>query len=259
MEWIQLLPNAMLVFCRITAFFVVVPAFSSRNVPLQFKIGLSLVITLIVFTALGLNNPVPMDGTYLLAIFREILVGITLGFVAYLFFTAVQIAGSFIDIQMGFGMANVIDPMTGASAPILGNFKYMIAILLFLSFNGHHMLLQAIMNSYDWVPLTNEALARIAEGQFSEWIVRSFTTMFGLAFQLAAPIAAALFLTDLGLGLLTRVAPQFNIFVVGAPFKMLLGFVLLLMLLPELGSMFEKVFTTMFTWMKNGLQLFSGS
>jgi flagellar biosynthetic protein FliR len=242
----QIWPNLMLIFCRITAFLVVVPVLSSKNVPNTFKIGLSVFISLIIYAGIGTANPVPIDSSYILLILREILVGVLLGFLAYLFFTAVQIAGSFMDIQIGFGIANVIDPMTGASAPLLGNLKYMIAMLLFLSFDGHHYLLGAIINSYKWVPLNNEIFARIYSGQISEFLLRSFASMFYLAFQLSAPVIAAMFLTDLGLGLLTRVAPQFNIFVVGAPLKMILGFLLLILLFPELISQFHSLFSSMF-------------
>jgi flagellar biosynthesis protein FliR len=237
-------PNLMLIFCRITAFFVTVPVYSSRNVPTTFKIGLSVFMSFIIFASMGTSNPVPMDSQYVLLILREILVGVLLGFLVYLFFTAVQTAGSFMDIQIGFGIANVIDPLTGASAPMLGNLKYMIAILLFLAFDGHHFLIRAIIDSYQWIPIQNELFARIYNGQISDFLFKSFSTMFYLAFQLAAPVIAVMFLTDLGLGLLTRVAPQFNIFVVGVPLKMILGFLVIIIVFPELISLFHGLFVT---------------
>jgi flagellar biosynthetic protein FliR len=237
-------PNLMLIFCRITAFFVTVPVYSSRNVPTTFKIGFSVFMTFIIFATLGTSNPVPMDSQYVLLILREILVGVLLGFLVYLFFTAVQTAGSFMDIQIGFGIANVIDPMTGASAPMIGNLKYMIAMLLFLAFDGHHFLIRAIIESYQWIPIQNELFSRIYNGQISDFLFKSFSAMFYLAFQLAAPVIAVMFLTDLGLGLLTRVAPQFNVFVVGAPLKMILGFMVIIIVFPELITMFHGLFVT---------------
>jgi flagellar biosynthetic protein FliR len=237
-------PNLMLIFCRITAFFVTVPVYSSRNVPTTFKIGLSVFMSFIIFASMGTSNPVPMDSQYVLLILREILVGVLLGFLVYLFFTAVQTAGSFMDIQVGFGIANVIDPMTGASAPMLGNLKYMIAMLLFLAFDGHHFLIRAIIDSYQWIPIQNELFARIYNGQISDFLFKSFSAMFYLAFQLAAPVVAVMFLTDLGLGLLTRVAPQFNVFVVGAPLKMILGFLVIIIVFPELITLFHGLFVT---------------
>jgi flagellar biosynthetic protein FliR len=240
----QFWPNLMLIFCRITAFFVVVPVYSSRNVPTTFKIGLSMFISFIIFAALGMNNPVPMDAQYVLLILREILVGLLLGFLVYMLFTAVQTAGSFMDIQIGYGIANVIDPMTGASTPMLGNLKYMIAMLLFLAFDGHHFLIRAIIDSYQWIPIQNELFTRIYQGQINEFLIKSFSTMFYLAFQLAAPVVAALFLTDLGLGLLTRVAPQFNVFVVGVPIKIIIGLLVIIIVFPELVSLFHGLFIT---------------
>ncbi|UJF35358.1 flagellar biosynthetic protein FliR [Paenibacillus hexagrammi] len=255
----QVLPGFMLIFCRITSFFVVAPVLSSKNIPNTFKIGLSLCVTFIVFSSIGLNQAVVIDGQYILLIIREMLIGILLGFLGYMFFTVVQIAGSFMDMQIGFSMANIIDPLSGTSSPLVGNLKYMIAILLFLTFDGHHYLLRAIMESYHWIPLDNQLFTRIYNGQISDFLFQSFSKMFYLSFQLAAPIIAALFLTDLGLGLLTRVAPQFNIFVIGAPLKMILGLILLALLFPELISQFQGLFASLFDSMQNLLQLISGS
>ncbi|WP_144028234.1 flagellar biosynthetic protein FliR [Paenibacillus ferrarius] len=255
----QVIPIFLLIFCRITSFFVVVPVLSSKNVPMMFKIGLSVFISFIIFASMGLDKPIPMDGEYVLLIIREMLIGVLLGFLAYIFFTAVQAAGAFMDMQIGFSMASVIDPLTGVSSPMLGNLKYMIAILLFLSFDGHHFLIRAIIESYRWVPLDNQLFAHLYNGEISDFLLKSLSKMFYLSFQLAAPIIAALFLTDLGLGLLTRVAPQFNIFVIGAPLKMILGFFLLVLLFPELISQFQNLFATIFDHMEKLLQLISGT
>jgi flagellar biosynthesis protein FliR len=254
-----MLPNFLLVFCRITAFFVVAPLFSSRNVPASFKIGLSAFIAFIVFTSLGSQNPIPADGLYFLSIIREVLLGLTLGFITYLFFTAVQIAGSFIDIQIGFGIANVIDPLTGAQSPIVGQFKFIVGLLLFLSFNGHHYMLSALMDSYQWVPIENRLFEHIASGDLSTFVVKTFTVIFALAFQLAAPVVVALFLTDLALGVLARTAPQFNIFVVGIPVKMIVGLLLLVLIIPGFAGLFGNIFETMFEALSGLLHLLSSS
>ncbi|TBL77742.1 flagellar biosynthetic protein FliR [Paenibacillus thalictri] len=256
MEFISLyLPAFLLVFCRISAFFVVAPVFSSRNVPGTFKIGFTFFVALIAFTTVGFSSPVSFDTLYLLSIIRELLVGICLGFVSYLFFTVVQIAGSFVDIQMGFAIANVIDPMTGASSPVLGNLKYMLAMLLFLVFNGHHLLLKGIMESYTWIPLSNDLFAHMYSGELSDFMLKTFSTVFALSLQMAAPLVVAFFLTDVGLGLLARVAPQFNIFVLGMPLKILLGFILLILLFPGFIYIYEDLFTSMFQSMQKLIDL----
>lgn len=235
----------MLVFCRITSFFVVAPIFSAHNVPSQFKIGLSFFVAFLVFSVLG-SSQVAMDGMYIIAILKEVLVGLVLGFTAYLFFTVVQIAGSFIDMQMGLSMANIIDPMTGVSSPIIGNLKFTVASLIFLAINGHHYLLSAIISSYRWIPLQSRDVAGLYNGQMSDFLFRAFTDTFAIAFQIGAPLIVALFLTDIGLGILAKTAPQFNIFVVGVPIKLLLGLVLLIVVMPDLSGLLNRLFETMF-------------
>lgn len=251
----QSLPVFLLIFCRISAFFVVVPVFSSQGVPATFKVGISFFVALVVFSASGTGITVPQDINYILMILREILIGLLLGFTGYLMFMAIQTAGSFIDIQIGFGIANVIDPMTGTSAPILGNFKYMIALLMFLSINGHHHLLNAIVYSYNWVPMNNDLFLKMIDGSLSEFLVRTFAQSFVLAFQMSAPLVTALFLTDVGLAFLARTAPQYNVFVIGVPLKIIIGLVLLLVLMPGLAVLFQNLFDIMFESMENLLGL----
>lgn len=190
---------------------------------------------------------------------REILIGLLLGFIGYLMFMAIQTAGSFIDIQIGFGIANVIDPMTGTSAPVIGNFKYMIALLMFLSMNGHHHLLDAIVYSYKWVPMNNDLFLGMIDGSLSEFLVRTFVQSFVLAFQMSAPLVTALFLTDVGLAFLARTAPQYNVFVIGVPLKIIIGLALLLVLMPGLAVLFQNLFDIMFESMENLLSLMGKS
>lgn len=255
---LQSFSGFMLIFCRITAFFVVAPVFSSRNVPGTVKIGLSVFVAFLTFSGLGLQ-PVPIDAVYLISVIKEVLVGLLLGFIGYMIFTVVQIAGSFIDMQMGLSMANIIDPLTGASSPITGNLKFMVAMLLFLSFNGHHMLLQAIVQSYDWIPLQNDTFSQMYSGNMSEFMLRTFTDSFTLAFQMAAPLVVALFLTDVGLGILARTAPQFNIFVIGMPLKIFIGLILLAFLFPEMLGLFQNMFEEMFKALEKAIAILSGS
>jgi len=223
----------LLVFCRITAFFVVSPIFAIREAPAPFKIGLGFFVSLIVFLASGFRFQAPTDATYLLYVIHEVLAGLLLGYLFYLFFTVAQISGAFVDMQMGFGMANIIDPMTGVSAPLTGNFKYYLLLAVFLAMNGHHYMLAALMDSYDWLPPFGELFAAIASGGLTEQLVRSLATTFVLGFQLAAPLMVAMFLTDTGIGFLAKTAPQFNVFVIGLPIKIMVG---LLMLMASLAG-----------------------
>ncbi len=243
---VQGFPVFLLILCRITAFFVVTPIFSSRSVPNTFKIGLGFFISFIVFLTYGIQQKVVMDVGYVLLVIREVLVGLLMGYVVYLFFSVVQTAGGLMDLQIGYAMANVVDPHTGASAPLLGNFKYMLMMLVFLTMNGHHYLLNGLMDSYQWMPLSNELFQHLMNVSIADYLTRTFGQTFLLAFQVAAPLIVAMFLTDVGLGFLTKTAPQFNVFVVGIPLKMMVGLFLLILLLPGMSLLFDKLFMILF-------------
>ncbi|MBB6732865.1 flagellar biosynthetic protein FliR [Cohnella zeiphila] len=242
----QLFPAFLLVFCRITAFMVAAPVLSTKTIPNTFKIGLAFFISVIVFLNVGFDDRVTADGEFILSIMKEVVAGLLIGFVASLFFAVVQVAGAYMDMQMGFGIANVVDPLTGASAPLLGNLKYMLMVLVFLSVNGHHYLIAAIMNSYEWLPLNNHFFQTLYHGSVSEFLVRTFADTFLLALQISAPIVVSMFLTDLGLALLSRAAPQYQVFVIGVPIKILLGMAVLILLLPGFGSIFQMLFDHLF-------------
>jgi len=243
---VQGFPIFLLIFCRITAFFVVSPIFSSRGVPNMFKLGLGAFMSLLIFMTHGWEQSLIVNAEYVLMVIREVMVGLLLGFVVYLFFAIVQTAGGFMDMQIGFAMANVVDPHTGTSQPLMGNFKYMMMMVIFLAMNGHHYLINGLMSSYEWIPLDNELFARIMSGNVSEFLVTTFATTFMLAIQVAAPLVVAMFLTDVGLGFLTKSAPQFNVFVVGIPIKIIIGIFLLILLMPGMAVIFERIFSIMF-------------
>lgn len=253
----QALPVFLLVFCRMSAFLVVSPIFSFRNVPNMLKIGLAFFVSFLIFAGLG-GWQAALPGTpYLYLILQETLIGLLLGFVAYLFFTAVQVAGGFIDHMIGLGMANVIDPMTGTQSPIIGNFKFFIGMLVFLGLNGHHYLLSALMHSYDWIPLSGGVFARIADGAVSTFLVESLARMFYMAFQMAAPIVVAMFLVDVALGVLARTVPTFNVFVIGLPLKILTGFAVLFLAVTGFTVLFRNLFAEMFLRMEQLLSILS--
>lgn len=256
----QAFPVFLLVLCRISAFFVAAPVFSSKGVPHMFKIGLAFFISVIAYLLFGFGKSVAPDETYILFIIREVLIGLLIGFVAQIFFMIAQIAGSFIDMQIGFGIANVIDPLTGMSSPVIGNFKYVFVVLLFLGMNGHHYFIDGIMQSFEWMPIDqNHFFARIADGTVHEIVLSSFTQAFMIAFQISAPLVAALFLTDVALGFLARTAPQFNVFVIGIPFKLLVGLAVLLLVVPSFAYVLQQMFETMFTAMDHLLKAINGS
>lgn len=252
----QSIPGFLLVMFRISAFFFSSPIYSFRGVPAQLKIGLAFFASLLTFMTLDIGT-IAFDGYYILMIIKEVLIGLLLGFTASLFFTIVQVAGSFIDLQMGFMMAKLIDPITGGQSPVMANLKFFIATLLFLAVDGHHMLLRAMMRSYQWVPIDHTIFTHIHSGAVSQFLIYSLSMMFVLAFQMIAPLIVVLFIVDVAMGILARTAPQFNLFVVGIPLKLLIGLIILLAMIPGLLYLFQNIFSNIFEALENFIMMIS--
>lgn len=232
-----------LVFVRMTGLFVVAPIFGRRNIPAYMKIGFSFFLALILVTTVSLERPVFQDNIYQYAVLvvREFLVGIGLGYVAYLVFTAIYIAGEIIDMQIGFGVVNVMDPMSNIQVPITSNLYFILSMLVFLMVNGHHLLIKALFDSYTYVPLGTAIFRNALISQ----LLNLFTDMFFTGFKIAAPIVAAALITDIALGAISRMVPQLNVFVVGMPFKILVGIIIMVVTIPMFMLVLQGIFDSM--------------
>lgn len=250
-------PAFLLVFMRVSAFFVTLPLFSYRNIPNIHKIGFAFMLSWIMF--FSLEPPIiELDSTFIMLLIKEAIFGLLIGFSAYFILAAIQIAGSFIDFQMGFAIANVIDPQTGGQSPLVGQFLYTFAFLLMLSTNAHYLLLDGVFYSYQFVPI-DQLVLPFGEENIVEFIVQSFNTMFIIAFQMSIPVVGSLFLVDIALGIVARTVPQLNIFVVGLPLKIGVSFIMLILVMGSLFLLMEKLFETMAYTMRGLMQLLGGS
>ncbi|MGI6513408.1 MAG: flagellar type III secretion system protein FliR [Syntrophomonadaceae bacterium] len=220
----------LLVIGRISGLFISSPVLSARQIPIQVKVLLIVMLSGMVAVVTPLTSAVPIthSAMFITALAVEIFIGYTLGFVAYVLFAGIQLAGQLMDMQMGFGLVNVIDPQSGTQVPLIGNFNYLVAIIIFLSINGHHYLLQALSNSYQMIPVLGASF----NGQILEYLMQLGAHMFVIGLKLAVPVVAALFMADLALGFIARTVPQMNVFVVGLPFKIGAGLVMVLLTLP---------------------------
>lgn len=250
------IPVFLLIFIRIVAFFVTVPLFSYRTIPMPFKIGFSFFLTFTMFYTVDASG-VLVDEMYIFLLVKEALVGLFIGLIAYMILAAVQIAGGFIDFQMGFAIANVIDPQTGAQSPLTGQYFNVIALLFLLSVNGHHLLIDGIFYSYQLIPI--DAFIPFQDGTIVDFAIDTFNKMFLIAFQMAIPIVGCLFLVDVALGIIARTVPQLNIFVVGLPIKIFVSFVVILLFLSLYIVLVKSLFDTMFDTMRGIMQLFGGA
>lgn len=243
----------LLVFVRISGLFVIAPIFGIRNVPTYFKIGFSFMLSLILINVIKVPNLDYYNNFYLytLLVFKEFIVGITIGYVSYLVFNAIYLAGQLIDMQIGFSMVSVMDPLSNIQIPITANLYFIMCMLIFLMANGHHALIRALFESFTIIP-PGSAIFGIS---LMNDILRVFGDIFLLAFKISAPIIAAILATDVALGVISRAVPQVNVFVLGMPLKIIIGLVVVIITLPVFGSlirgMIESMNAEMFNFMKS--------
>ncbi|QNU68402.1 flagellar type III secretion system protein FliR [Ruminiclostridium herbifermentans] len=219
----------LLIFVRMTGLFVIAPIFG-RNMPTYVKIGIALGTSILMASVVKVDHVVEINGYLLYAfyIIKEFIVGVVIGFVAYALFTSIYVAGQIIDMQIGFGMVNVFDPITNIQVPITANLYYMVAMLIFLATNGHHILIKALYQSFKLVPITSAGIGP----NMKDNVLEVFQQMFSIGFKIAAPILAAILIADVVLGIISKTIPQMNVFVLGMPLKILVGLILIMITIP---------------------------
>jgi len=227
------------VLVRVSGLVMASPLFGGRGVPAQVKIGLSFVTAIALYPILP-EQVFAMDtvGLYYMAIIRELIVGAGLGFAVTLIFSAIYLAGQLIDVPMGFGMVNVVDPQSGLQVPIFAQFQYVLAALIFLSVGGHHGLFRALASSFTLIPIGG----RMPGSGWAMTVLDTFATMFYLGVKLSLPLVTGLLLADVALGIVARAVPQINVFVVGFPAKILIGISLFVLVLPTYVALLSQIF-----------------
>lgn len=240
---LQRLDIFLLLFLRMMGLFATAPIWSNRLVPVQIRVALAMVTAVVVAPLFTAMAPVESLAALVVLAVRELLVGMVIGFVAALAFAAVQLAGQLLDLNMGLSMVNLLDPMTNTQMPVMGNFLYILAMLIFFTINGHHMLLRAVMDSYALVPLGTANLSP----NLAETVANMGANLFLLGFKVAAPVLAAIFLTTIALGVLNRAVPQMNVFVIGMPVQLAVGLFMTMVFLPLYVSFLHVLFNGMST------------
>ena len=229
--------TTLLVLVRVTAMLALVPIFSQTQIPQLLRFAIGFVIAFIIVHTVPPMPPLHGLGDLAVAIAAQVFVGVVFGFVSFLIFTGIQFAGEIIDIQMGFAVVNIINPLTSQSVTVIGEFQLALATLLYLAADAHHALIAGIAQSFELVPLPFAATPELVAGD----VVRFFTQALFVVFQIAAPVAIALFLVNVMLGLMARVAPQMNVFVVGLPIQIIVGMVMIVVSLPLFGAVFPAL------------------
>ena len=229
-----------LVFLRVGAILMTLPVFESRSIPHLFKLALAFAVSLILFPMLNLD-PVPLrDSIFTLGIGAagEILLGLVIGFSVKLIFAGIQLAGQMAGYQMGFAIANVMDPDQSQQVLLLAQFNNLVALLIFLSINAHYWFIRALTHSFRMIPPLNVHF----DGSLMEYLIDMSGKMFVISIQVGAPIIAALLVTSVAFGLMARTVPQMNVFIVAMPMKIGVGFLFLGFSLPYFSAFLKKIF-----------------
>lgn len=200
---------------RASAWLLVCPPFNSRLIPAQVKALLALALALPMTPKLTGQVPDVDSWALLVSAIEQVLVGAALGFITALFFAAIQAAGSLIDLFGGFSLAFSYDPMSANNTSIFGKYYNLLAVTLLFASDGHLMVIRGFMQSYEVLPLTGT----LSMSRLSHLLTEGVGEMFMAAVQIAGPLIAVLFLTDVAFGLLTRVAPALNAYIMSFPAK----------------------------------------
>ena len=229
----------LLLFCRVGGTMIAAPLIGSARIPARLKAGLALTISLVLAPVAGDSAPPPGAIALALSAASEIILGLAMGFGASLIFAAVQMAGEMADVQSAFGFAGVVSPQTGERNSVIGQLQVSVAWLIFLGANGHHVMLRGIGGSLAAVPLGRPT------GFSAPVLTQALAGLLATSVCIAAPIVAAVILTDFALGMLTRAAPQMNLLAIGFPIKLAVGLAAALLSLPLLASAEHGLISTL--------------
>jgi flagellar biosynthetic protein FliR len=221
-------------FLRILALFSAAPLFNQRAAPTRLKVGLAALIAFVVVPGLP-QPPVATDPAWLF--FQQLAIGLAIGLALHVMFAAFSVAGDLLGLQMGLSFASFIDPQRNQAEPIVGSFLGLLATLVFLSMNGHLILVAGIAESFRAMPVGGDTPLA------SDWkgLALLGGTLFTLGVHMALPVLATMLILNLALGVLARVSPQLNLFAVGFPATILVGLLALALAMPLMGPFLESV------------------
>ncbi len=234
--WLDEFHIFLLILLRVSALLIVAPIFGHRLFLARAKVGLAVMVSMVIFPIVD-RFDVPVGFLpYAVMMVGEVIMGLVIGYAVLLLFIGIQFAGQLAGLQMGFGIVNVIDPASHDQVSIIGQFLNILAILLMLTLDGHHTILNGLLTSFDAVPLGGVVL----KAPVAHKMIALTAEVFVIAIKVSAPIMIALFLISTAMGVLARTVPQMNVFIVGFPVQLAVGMSVLMATLPLFQIMIER-------------------
>lgn len=224
---------------RVTAVLMSMPVFGTTLVPTRIRLYFALAITVVIAPGLPPMPPVnALDLSALMLVAEQILIGALMGFSLQLFFQSFVVAGQIISIQMGMAFASMVDPTNGVNSAVIGQFLTMLVTLLFLAMNGHLVVFEVLTESFTTLPVGSAMLVN----HFWD-IAGKLGWVLGAAMVLVLPAITALLVVNIAFGIMTRAAPQLNIFSIGFPLTLVLGLVIFWISLGDLLNQYQPLAT----------------
>ena len=241
---------------RILGLFTVAPVFGHASLPTRVKIGIGVFVALLVAPTLPAPPAVaPGSLAGLLILVQQFLIGVAIGFLMRLVFTGIEAAGELMGLQIGLGFASFFDPQSQGQTLVIGRFLNILGVLVFLALNAHLLLIAVLADSFHSLPISATPLASTGFLQLAQ----AGGTIFAIALQLALPLIAILLVVNLALGILTRSAPQLNIFAIGFPITLGVGLIAFDLSLGRFAPVFSAAVDAAFAHITAVLAAFAGA
>lgn len=231
-------------FVRISSMLMVSIVIGTKLVPIRVRILISLAITFCIYRVIPQHQPIELTSLFLFPLIaHEVLIGLSIGFATLLITQPFMMGGELFALQAGLGFSSMVDPMNGINVPAVSQVYLMMVSLIYLSMNGHLIMIEVITDSFEYMPVAASRMPQV-----SLWSLVEFARWtFIHACSLALPAIVALMITNFALGIMNKAAPQLNVMTIGFSMTLAIGFTLMIISLPTVLSKFTQVFEQVLT------------
>lgn len=235
--------SGVLLFARVVSIIWLAPIFGSASIPNTVKAGFSLILTIVVYPFIDFENTVFLETVlgFLFGITKEIAIGMVIGYISVIVFSSVRLTGQILGRQMGFAIANVVDPLSNEQMSVMAHMLYFITVLTFLGANIHHFFITAIFRSLELIPLG----AFSPEGALMEYVIKLTAGLFVIAVKLGGPLVAMLLVVSAAMGIVSKTVPQLNVLVAGMPVRIGVGLIGFLVMVPVYATTMHGLLVNM--------------
>ncbi|MDD2715114.1 MAG: flagellar biosynthetic protein FliR [Candidatus Wallbacteria bacterium] len=243
----------LLINVRMGTFIQLLPVFGGQTIPIRYKAGMTAIFSLVVLPFVALRAIPGNIVGFVLLLCSEILLGMMLGILCAVIFEVFHAAGSYLGLELGFSLVDVIDPYNANGFTGMDSFLYLFSVLIFFAINGHLMLVDAIIQSFRTIPIGGLSISP----DFGRILIENFAWMFYFSFLIVLPIVASILIVHIALGVVAKTAPRVQVFLISFPLKIGVGLGLLILIFPGVAILISKVYLRLYQELNTALRLLS--